>query len=88
MKIVWTSQALNHNSMMVQKHSPLLPFLNHAYHKMRQSGALHRINEKWADKSNVKFESDPLEPISLQKIVSSLVLLLFGFIFATAVLAF
>ena len=73
--------------MMLQKRSPLLPFFNHAYNKLRQSGTLYRINEKWKDMGNSKCESDPLEPISIQKIASSLVLLLLGFIFAPAILA-
>ena len=77
-KILWKSQALSHNSMLVQKQSPLLPFFNHAYTKLRQSGTMYRINQKWSDKSIAKCESDPLEPISFHKIVSLVALLLCG----------
>ena len=64
--------------MYFQKKSPILPFFNHAYNKLRQSGALWRINQNWADKSIGKCETDPLEPISFNKIVSLVALLLLG----------
>ena len=64
--------------MLFQKGSPILPFFNHAYTKLRQSGALWRINQNWADKSIGKCETDPLEPISFNKIVSLVALLLLG----------
>ena len=88
-KVLWKSPALTHNTMMFPKGSPLLPFFNHAYTKLRQSGALYRINEKWDDKSiPIKCELDPLEPISLYKIVSVFALLVFGLTCATIALGF
>ena len=88
-KVLWKSPTLIHNSMMFPKGSPLLPFFNHAYTKLRQSGALYRINKKWEDKSTpIKCESDPLEPISFYKIVSVLALLIFGLTCAAITLGF
>ena len=88
-KILWKSPALTHDSMMFPKGSPLLPFFNHAYGKLRQSGALYRINEKWIDRSiPIKCDSDPLEPISVYKVASLLALLLFGLISAVITFGF
>ena len=77
-RILWKAQDLSHNTMLFQKKSPILPFFNHAYTKLRQSGALWRINQNWADKSIGKCQTDPLEPISFNKIVSLIALLLLG----------
>ena len=87
-KILWKSPALSHTSMAFQKQSPLLPFFNYAYTKLRQSGTLYRINRKWSDKSIVKCESDPLEQISFYKIVSLITLLMLGILCSTVILAF
>ena len=73
--------------MILPKGSPLLPFFNHALNKLRQSGTLHRIKEKWMNKDiPLKCQSNPLKPISFYQIISVVVLLLFGF--ATAVIIF
>ena len=75
--------------MVLPKGSPLLPFFNHAYNKLRQTGALYRIKQKWIDKNiSVNCKSDPLEPISFYKIVSVVVLLIFGLGSAIIILAF
>ena len=75
--------------MILPKGSPLSPFFNHAYNKLRQTGALYRIKEKWMDKDfPVKCKSDPLEPISFDKIVSAVVLLLFGLCCAMIIFIF
>ena len=75
--------------MVLPKGSPLLPFFNHAYNKLRQTGALYRIKQKWKDKNvSVKCKSDPLEPISFHKIVSVVVLLIFGLGSAIIILVF
>ena len=80
---------LSHDSMAFPKGSPLLPFFNNAYNKLRQTGALQRIKEKWSNKSiPVKCESDPLEPISFHKIVFVIALLFFGCSCATTILVF
>ena len=75
--------------MVLPKGSPLLPFFNHAYNKLRQTGALYRIKQKWKDKNvSVKCNSDPLEPISFYKIVSVVALLIFGLGCAIFILIF
>ena len=61
------------------KGSPLLPFFNNAYNKLRQTGTLQRIKEKWLNKDKlVKCKSNPLDRISFYKIVSVFALLCFG----------
>ena len=65
--------------MALLKGSPLLPFFNHAYNKLRQNGALARIKAKWEDKDNsLKCESNSLEPISIEKMGSLLLMMLCG----------
>ena len=63
--------------MALPKGSPLLPFFNHAYNKLRQNGALPRIKAKWEDNS-LKCEVNSLEPITIEKMGSLLVMLLSG----------
>ena len=88
-KILWKSSALSHNSFALPKGSPLLPFFNHALSKLRQSGTLLRIKEKWMPKNiPLKCESNPLEPISFYKIISVVVLFLFGIGSATIIFVF
>ena len=87
-KKLWKSPALAHTTMAFQKQSPLLPFFNYAYSKLRQSGTMYRINQKWSDKSIAKCESDPLEPISFHKIVSLVALLLCGIFCSMLILIF
>ena len=63
--------------LALPKGSPLLPFFNHAYNKLRQNGALPRIKAQWEDKDNsLKCEANSLEPISIEKMGSLLVMLL------------
>ena len=70
--------------MVLLKGSPLLPFFNHAYNKLRQNGAMARIKAKWEDKDNsLKCEANSLEPISIEKIGSLLLMMLSGIVFAT-----
>ena len=65
--------------MLFPKGSPLLPFFNNAYNKLRQTGTLQRIKEKWLNKDKlVKCKSNPLDRISFYKIVSKFALLCFG----------
>ena len=69
------------------KGSGLLPFFNYAYNKLRQNGALPRIKAKWEDKDNsLKCEANSLEPISIEKIGSLLVMLLCGIVLAFIIL--
>ena len=70
--------------MALLKGSPLLPFFNHAYNKLRQNGAMARIKAKWEDKDNsLKCEANSLEPISIEKIGSLLLMMLSGIVFAS-----
>ena len=71
--------------MALSKGSPLLPFFNHAYNKLRQNGALPRIKAKWEDNS-LKCEANSLEPISIEKMGSLLVMLLSGMGLASIIL--
>ena len=63
--------------MAVLKGSPLLPFFNYAYSKIRQNGALTRMKAKWEDRS-LKCEANSLEPISIAKMGSLLWMMLSG----------
>ena len=71
--------------MALPKGLPLLPFFNHAYNKLRQNGALPRIKAKWEDNS-LKCEANSLEPISIEKMGSLLVMLLSGMVLASIIL--
>ena len=65
--------------MALLKGSPLLPFFNYAYNKLRQNGALTRMKAKWEDKENsLKCEANSLEPISIAKMGSLLWMMLSG----------
>ena len=62
-----------------QKGSPLVPFFKYAYGKLRQTGTLTRIKQKWEKKEiSANCGSNQLRPISFNKIVSLIVLLLLG----------
>ena len=70
--------------MALFKGSPLLPFFNYAYNKLRQNGALTRLKAKWEDKDNsLKCEANSLEPISIEKMGSLLLMMLSGIVFAS-----
>ena len=47
LKIMWTSPEITHYSFAFPKDSPLLPFFKYTYKKLRQTGTLKRISEKW-----------------------------------------
>ena len=68
--------------MALLKGSPLLPFFNYAYNKLRQNGALTRMKAKWEDKP-LKCEANSLEPISIEKIGSLLLMMLSGIVLAS-----
>ena len=64
--------------------SPLLPFFNYAYNKLRQNGALTRLKAKWEDKDNsLKCEANSLEPISIEKMGSLLLMMFSGIVLAS-----
>ena len=70
--------------MALTKGSPLLPFFNHAYNKLRQNGALARFKAKWEDKDiPLKCEANSLEPISIEKMGLLLFMMLSGIVLAS-----
>ena len=79
-KTLWKSLEKDHASMAFKKGSPLVPFFKHAYNKLRQTGTLFRIQEKWRQtrRSGKCDANNSLRPISLKKIISIIVLLLLG----------
>ena len=88
LKFVWTSPEKYLASYAFPKGSPLLPFFKYAYSKIRQSGALQRINRKWA-KNGESLNCDSnnsLEPITLKKVGSLIAVLIMGVLFAIVAL--
>ena len=56
-----------------------MPFFKYAYGKLRQTGTLARITQKWEKKeTSGNCGPNQLRPISFNKIVSVIVLLLLG----------
>ena len=49
LKILWESSKKIHQSFAFKKDSPLLPFFKYAYKKLRQTGTLQRISQKWKE---------------------------------------
>ena len=69
--------------MPLLKGSPLHPFFNYNYNKLRQNGALFRFHLKWANKDDyLKCEANALDPISIQKMGPLLLMLLSGMVLA------
>ena len=67
-----------------------MPFFRHAYNKIRQTGALHRHSKKWRteDQSIGCDSTNALTPISFNKIVSLVAVLLLGIFLALITLVF
>ena len=74
------SPGKSHASFAFPKGSPLLPFFRHAYNKIRQTGALHRHSKKWRteDQPSGCDSKNLLTPITFNKIISLVALLLIG----------
>ena len=88
LKYVWISPEKSLYSYAFPKASPLLPFFKLAYSKIRQSGALQRVNRKWM-KNMKSLNCDSgisMEPITLNKIASLIALIILGLLFAIAAL--
>ena len=63
----------------VKKGSPLVPFFNYGYNKLRQTGTLYKIKKKWEKKGVPNTcGSNLTKPVSLNKLASAVVLLLLG----------
>ena len=88
LKYVWISPEKSFATYAFPKGSPLLPFFKHAYSKIRQSGALQRVNGKWMKnaKSLNCDSSNSMEPITLNKIGSLIALVIMGVLFAIVAL--
>ena len=84
LKYVWISPENSIMSYAFPKGSPLLPFFKYAYSKIRQSGALQRVNRKWMKKvQHLNCDSNKsIEAITLNRIGSLIVLLIIGVLFA------
>ena len=67
-----------------------MPFFRHAYNKIRQTGALHRHSKKWrTEDQSIGCDSNiVLTPISFNKIVSLVAVLLLGIFLALVTLVF
>lgn len=78
------SPGKSHASFAFPKGSPLLPFFRHAYNKIRQTGALHRHSKKWRteDQPTGCDSKNLVTPISFNKIISLVALLLLGIFLA------
>ena len=88
LKVLWKSSQSLHDSFVFPKQSPLYPFFNYAYKKVRQTGGLHRAKEKWLGRQmSMKCDLNPMAPISIEKIGSLVALILFGIITAIIILA-
>ena len=80
-KVLWKSSSKSLESIAFPKGSPMVPFFKNTYSKIRQTGALYRLKQKWKqmEKSSVKScNENILRPISFKKIVSLIIILLFG----------
>ena len=77
LKILWKSPTHHLTSFAFPKMSPLLPFFNHAYKKLWETGSWWRLKKKWKEhnKGQCNLKSH-FHPISVQKIVSLIVMLL------------
>ena len=89
LKVAWKSSGKHQYSFAFPKNSPLAPFFKYAYGKIKQSGALYRINEKWKQTGNPSNcdSKDSMSPISFNKIVSLIGLLVFGIILSIITMA-
>ena len=87
---MFLSPGKSHATFAFPKASPLLPFFRHAYNKIRQTGALHRLSKKWRtqDESIGCNSKNELAPISFNKIVSLVALLLLGIFLALVTIMF
>ena len=87
---MFLSPGKSHSSFGFPKGSPLLPFFRHAYNKIRQTGALYRHSKKWRtqDESIGCDSKNELVPISFNKIVSLVALLLLGIFLALVTIMF
>ena len=87
LKILWKSSERKQLSFGFPKGSPLLPFFQYAYKKLRQTGTLKRTQEKWhKNEKSTKCGLKPLKSISIKKI--GLVIVLFSLGFFTALITF
>ena len=86
-KVLWQSSQPSQQSFGFPKSSPLLPFFRYAYKKLRQTGTLKRISEKWKDKTkSSKCGQNNMTPLTFKKLAALYVILLVGTILAAITL--
>ena len=88
LKYVWISPEKSIYTYAFPKASPLLPFFKYAYSKIKQSGALQRVNRKWMKNTkSLNCDSDiSMKPITLNRIGSLIALVIMGLLFAIVAL--
>ena len=77
-KILWKSPERYYESYGFPKNSPILPFFNKAYEKIRESGAWIRIQRKWSKSDGNCLKNDNYKPISIKKAITLLICLATG----------
>ena len=88
MKVLWIAPGRLYESFGFAKNSPLLPFFNLAYKKLKESGALIRSHNQWVNPIKLQCKKDnELKPILLEKIVLLFSFFASGICFAFVVLA-
>ncbi|XP_047737821.1 glutamate receptor 3-like [Hyalella azteca] len=68
-------------SILIQKDSPVTPYINNMLKKMHEQGLLQRFLRKWAlqEASTMKYCSDlPTEPLGLEQTYTAFLMLLMG----------
>ena len=86
-KVLWQSSQPSQQSFGFPKRSPLLPFFRYAYKKLRQTGTLQRISEKWKDKTkSSKCGRKNMTPLTFKKLATLYIILLVGTILAAITL--
>ena len=88
-KILYELPTKAQSSMAFLKGSPLVPFFKNGYNKIRQTGALFRIKQKYKSKISEAYcaSLNNLKPISFHVIVSLTPLLFFGVFFAIFIIS-
>ena len=87
-KLLWKSQGSFYESYGFPKNSPLFPFFNHAYKKIRESGAYQKKQSKWAVSDTKNCKSVTISSVPMKKVISLFGLLLCGVVFSSLILVF
>ena len=87
-KVAWKAPSPFYESYGFPRNSPLFPFFNHAYKKIRESGAYHNKKNKWAISEPGNCKSVKTSSIPIKKVISLFALLLCGVVFSGLILVF